>query len=482
MSNEKRLVVYVDGSTRPSNPGYSGYGIFGYTLIPSKRPNKIKHPIKPKLNFTSLGLLEEKDTESYETVDIIEHIGCIDSNLGTNNLSEMSGFITTLRIAIEQQVTYLKVITDSNYVVLNFTENLQKWKSNGWRKSDGNTVIHKEQWELIDNLAETLQQSGCVIDATWVKGHSEDYGNSVADLYSVIGSNYSRIQFEERTESFQTVAYHAVLSYKDYKDSLAEKDIVFYFRDLFFSSKEIDDRNYCFLSTSENVNEQGRRDTSSIFLTNLGYVPNLINQIKTIYRNIDRFYVANCCIKLNKLEDRELARLARVVGVEKLLRPVIHNGITSLHLVKDNTPFVTEFTQEFPYITEVGKIFLGSLDVMQMFKESDTDVTDIFIKDGKINFSNQDKDIDITEVVSKDFESKENTKGITFINKLLVTVGKDIPNYVALKSIEDKIRKVRAITEIRPDNTFATLYIVFETEERTLCTVNITNKFLIKRA
>ena len=85
MSDQKLLVAYVDGSTRP-NPGFSGYGIFGYTLIPSKRPNKTKHPIKPKLNFTSTGIKEEKDSDPYETVDIIEYIGCLNTPAGTNNV------------------------------------------------------------------------------------------------------------------------------------------------------------------------------------------------------------------------------------------------------------------------------------------------------------------------------------------------------------------------------------------------------------
>ena len=142
MSEQKLFVAHCDGGSRP-NPGYSGYGIFGYTLVPSKRPNKTKHPVKPKLNFTSNGIKEEKDTESYETVDIIEHIGSINNLSGTNNLAEMTAFIVTMKLAISLKVTHLKVITDSNYVVLNFNEHLEKWKNRDWKRADVSPIAHR---------------------------------------------------------------------------------------------------------------------------------------------------------------------------------------------------------------------------------------------------------------------------------------------------------------------------------------------------
>jgi len=483
MSEQKLFVAHCDGGSRP-NPGYSGYGIFGYTLVPSKRPNKTKHPVKTKLNFTSNGIKEEKDTESYETVDIIEHIGSINNLSGTNNLAEMTAFIVTMKLAISLKVTHLKVITDSNYVVLNFNEHLEKWKNRDWKRADGSPIAHRAEWETIDSLSNELASLNCKIEVTWVKGHSGDHGNELADLYSVIGSNYARIQFEEKSEVFSPIAYSNISSYKEYKDSLTDKDIIYYFRDLFFSSATINDANYCFLSTSDNPNEQGRRDTSSIFLTNVGYVPELVNRVKALYRSVPRNYTANCCIKLNKLEDRELSRLASLVGIEKLLRPVQHNGTTSFHLVKDNTAFVTEFNQEFPYITEVSRIFNNSLDVSTVPNNpliKEVDVTELFISEGKIAFSNQVKDIDLTDIVTNSPSDSIYFKDLTFVNKLLATVGKDIPNYLALKSLESTVNKVSAIIELRQDSSMVTLYTVLHLKDRLLCTVNITNKFLVRR-
>ncbi len=486
MTEPLKFIVYVDGSTRPKNPSYSGFGIYGYLLKPSKRPSKIKHPIKLKLNYTTSGITEDKETDPYETVSIVEYIGALNTHLGTNNLAELMGFIKTLELALELNVTHVKIISDSKYVLSNYTDSLPRWKSNGWLKKDQEPIAHKEHWELIDKLSEQLISRGCEIEPTWVKGHSEDYGNDTADLYSVIGSNAARIQLLETPEiPFNETVYRNVSNYADYKKTLTDKDLIYYFRELFFSSSSLDDTNYCFISTSENPNEQGRRDTASIFLTNIGYIPELINDIKSLYRSFPRNYVANCTIKLSKLEDRELARLARLIGIRKLLRSNVFNDITNLHLVKDNTPFVTEFTQDFPYITEVSKIFMNTLDVATgnvMIHKAEVDVTDAFIKEGKIAFGNQDKDIDLTSLVETNCSGNEHFKNLIFVNKLIITLGKDIPNYLTLKHIEEEIRRVKAIITVQPDTSLATLYICIETDNRQLFTTNITNKYLIRRS
>lgn len=474
MSEGKILIVYVDGSTRPTNPGFSGYGMYGYTLSPSKRPTKVKHPVKPKLYFTSIGVSEEPDADPYETIDIVEHIGSIPSNTGTNNLAELVGFYKTLQIALNLNVKSVRVITDSSYVVNNFTDHLKRWKSSGWLRNDGKPIAHKVEWDLIDRLADELISKGCEIIPVWVKGHDNDYGNETADLYASIGSNYSRIQ--DGSLDFNEVAYDSVVPYKDYKDSLLDKDIIYHFRDLFFSSSELVDTNYCFLSTSQDPTNQGRRDTTSIFVTNLGYIPEVINDIKSIFRKIPRHYITNCCIKLNRLEDKELSRLSKLVGIEKMVKIVEHHTGTQLYLIKDTSPFVTEYSHDYPYIIEASSIFNNTLDILT----SETtevgiikkDVTDIFVKDGKIAFSNNDKNVDLTEVFNDHYK---------IINNLYATVGSDIPNYIALKSLESDIKKVTAITELKSGSNYLSLYIAIETSDRVLCSINIVNKFLINR-
>lgn len=476
MSDGKIFVAYTDGSTRPTNPGFSGCGVYGYTLIPAKRPTKVKHPIKNKLYFTTAGITEEPDVDPYETVEIVESIRGICGPTGTNNLAELMAFITALELATTLNVSKVIVLTDSSYVVNNYNDNLKKWKDNNWNRADGNPIANKALWCILDEMSSRFESENIQIELRWIKGHADNYGNETADLYAGIGANYAKKEYETNLADFQTNAYTAVSSYKDYKDSLADKDIIYYFRDLFFSSSNLDDTNYCFLSTSTDVSMLGKRDIASIFLTNVGYVPSVINDVKRIFREISRNYVINCCVKLNRLEDRELARLARLVGIDKMVRLVQHHTGPQLYLINDTSPFVMEYTHDFPFIVEASTVFNNTLDVLTKDTSDATiikrDVTDIFVKEGKLAFNNNDKNIDLSHIFSDSY---------TIVNSLHVVVGSDLPNYLALKSIESDIKKVTAITELRPDSNYLSLYIAIETSDRVLCSVNIVNKFLVRR-
>lgn len=479
MTRDIHLVAYVDGSSRPTNPGYSGFGIYGYTLKPSKRPNKTKHPVHAKYNFTSTGVQTTPDPLPFETINILEHIGSINNPKGTNNLAEMVGFIKVLELTLtHDDISKVYAITDSEYVVTNFKENLARWKSTGWKRADGKPVVHVQEWETIDRLSNQLKELGVEVEAVWVKGHSDDYGNGIADLYASIGSNYARQQIEENVPTFNEVAFHQFSPYKDYKASLADKDIVFYFRDLFFSSSDkLEDVNYCFLTTTEDPSEVGKRNTSSIFLTNIGYVPPMINTIKSIFRSFSRDYITNCCIRLNRIKDKEVLRLTQLVGIEKMLVKVTNHTGTHLFLIKDTAPFVMEYTYDYPYTVEASKVFNASLDSYQGHTVDSPwlvskDITDLVLKEGKLNFTNKDNQLDLNTYFDKDY---------TFIHSLLAKVGYDLPNFLALKSIEGNIQKVTAVTELQPDTNHLSLYIMIHLTDRVLCSVNILNKFLVKR-
>lgn len=474
---DTQLVAYVDGSSR-ANPGYSGYGIFGYTLKQSKRPSKTKHPSRAKFNFTTFGFSVEKDTEAFETINILEHIGSINNSKGTNNLAEMVGFIRVLEFALTQDNLHLvKVITDSEYVVTNYRDNLDRWKNNGWKRADGKPIVHIEEWDRIDKLSNQLKNLGVTIDPTWVKGHDDDYGNETADLYASIGSNYARKQIESGVSNFNPVAYHSFASYKDFKDTLGDKDIIFYFRDIFFSSDtNINDNNYCFLTTNEDPNEIGKRNIASIFSINAGYVPPMITVIKEIFRSIPRNYVTSCCIRLSRIKDRELLRLMQLVGVEKLLHIVTNHTGTHLYLIKDTSPFVMEYTYDYPYVVEASKVFNASYEIgINGIHCDDTvsvDITESIIKDGKIAFNNKTAEIDLGVYFEKHYN---------LVHALQAKVGYDLPNFLALKSIEQDIQKVTAITELRNDSNYLSLFIVIQLKDRIFCSTNILNKYLIKR-
>lgn len=478
VKEEHIFVAFCDGSSRP-NPGFGGFGVFGYTLKTSKRPSRVKFPIGTKYNFTSKGIVSERDTLPYETNSIVEYIGSCDSLEATNNLTEILALSKTLELArVMEGLTLVRVYTDSKYVINSFTEYLPKWKENGWTRKDGKPISHENEWKYLDVLKETMKDMGITLEVNWVKGHSDDTGNRVADIYAVAGSNFSRIQLLDGRSGFETEVYSRVSTYNEYKESLLDRDIVFYFRDLFFSSMDMDDSTFCFLSTSDDETQIGKKDTASIFVVNQGYVPDIVNDAKRIFRNVPRNYVTNCCIKLSRLnEDRVLLRLANIIGIDKLLVPVNHYTVVRLHLINDNTPFITEHTMDYPYSVDASRIFSSSLDILQSLEKGQfnvwqEDISDLFINGGKVILTSKDKNLDITTRFNVPFQ---------FLSSLILATGKDFPPYLALKHIEEKITKVTALIELRPDSNYVTLYTLISMEDRQLISVNVVNKFVVLR-
>lgn len=466
------FVAFADGSCL-QNPGAAGFGVYGYVFQDAERPKNVKLPAHPTLYFTSTGISKEKEQRAIEVTRVVEVIKAINNTASTNNSAEILAFYTVLLKASEMQnLASLTIYTDSNYVVSSFNENIEKWKRNGFRRTDGNPVAHISDWLNIDELRNKLQANGVQIKAAWVKGHSEDHGNIMADLYSVVASNSTKRQLQ-RTDGFDEWILDSNITYKEYKDSYGTKDIMFFFRDLYFNSNPTNDTHYCFLSTSETPNTVGKRDTSSIFVTNIGYVPPLINRLKEIYRNISRNYSAVCCMKLSKLENKELYRLASLIDPQDLLVQQPDRNKVTYKLVRDTTPFIFENTVDYPFIVNASQLFTNTLDISEFSKDDKNiivkDITSRIVQDGKIAFTNKDKHLDFTDIISDQ---------VTLKQKLIATVGYDLPSFLALKNIEDIITKVDLILNVKTDSNFCTMYINIQTSDRSLYSVNIENKFL----
>ena len=473
------FVAHADGSSK-GNPGFSGFGIFGFLYSEVDRPKNIKHPVHGTLFFTPTGLSNVKSEQSIEVTHVFEVIHAINSMTATNNEAELGAVCCALQRA--NTLTGLKTVTiftDSNYVAGSFEGGIEKWRQNDWKRIDGKPIVHRSQWELIDSLRKELQAKDVVVAVNWVKGHNGDHSNELADLYSVIGSNSARRQLTEN-QPFVERLLDSLLPYQEFKKSYLDRDILFYFRDLYFSSNPLDDKHYCFLCTSEDPNSVGKRDTSSIFAINVGYIPEVVNKLKDVYRKLQRNYVTNCCIKLSKLENKDMYRLAHLINPEDLITKVEKSGRLVYTMVKDTTPFMFENDADYPFIVEAGRLFTNMAHVSDMVEDQDDrllvkDITDRIVKEGKIVFSNKDKHLDFTEVVESDLSTNQR---LVLRQKLLVTVGYDIPAYLALKNLEGQIEKVSLVLDYQRENNFCSMYIKIDTKDRTIYSINIENKFL----
>jgi ribonuclease HI len=110
----------------------------------------------------------------YDSGQIAQHCGYV-SDLTTNNACEMMALIEGLKRV--DPATPIEVCSDSKYVLDAITKKwINNWKRNNWLTAKKTPVANKELWiRIIDMI------KGRDITWTWVKGHSGDVYNEMAD-------------------------------------------------------------------------------------------------------------------------------------------------------------------------------------------------------------------------------------------------------------------------------------------------------------
>jgi ribonuclease HI len=133
----KQVIMYTDGACR-GNPGPGGWGV----------------------------LLKFNGTQK-------EIFG--GSSSTTNNKMELKAAIEGLRLLTEP--CSINLYTDSKYVMDGITQWINNWKKNNWKTSTKKDVKNKELWQELDDLMDHHE-----VTLHWVKGHSGDEGNEMADM------------------------------------------------------------------------------------------------------------------------------------------------------------------------------------------------------------------------------------------------------------------------------------------------------------
>ena len=133
----KQVIMYTDGACR-GNPGPGGWG--------------------------ALITFEDSTKEVFG--------GKLDV---TNNQMELSAAIEGL--AALKEPCNVDLFTDSKYVMDGITQWIHNWKKNNWRTAAKKDVKNKELWQRLDELINFH-----LVQWHWVKGHSGDEGNEMADL------------------------------------------------------------------------------------------------------------------------------------------------------------------------------------------------------------------------------------------------------------------------------------------------------------
>lgn len=110
----------------------------------------------------------------------------------TNNRMELTAAIEAL--AALTRPSQVCLTTDSQYVKNGITTWLAGWKRRGWKTAQRAPVKNVDLWQRLDELSAAHD-----IEWVWVRGHSGDAGNELADALAnqAIDALLNEIRLEE---------------------------------------------------------------------------------------------------------------------------------------------------------------------------------------------------------------------------------------------------------------------------------------------
>lgn len=124
---------------------------------------------------------------------------------GTNNQAEMMGVLQALKRFSPTPNVTITFYSDSQLVVKGINEWMQGWKRRNWRKADGKPVLNVELWRRMFDL----WMSRTDVTIKWVKGHSGNEMNDIADEYANCGSDCINVMNE--STSTKIITYEGVV-------------------------------------------------------------------------------------------------------------------------------------------------------------------------------------------------------------------------------------------------------------------------------
>ena len=101
--------------------------------------------------------------------------------LTTNNRMELTAAIKALEYCAKQEgkqlsLKHVRIFTDSTYVKEGITVWINNWEKNNWKTADKKNVKNVDLWKKLKELVQSNR-----VEWNWVKGHSDDPMNDLAD-------------------------------------------------------------------------------------------------------------------------------------------------------------------------------------------------------------------------------------------------------------------------------------------------------------
>jgi ribonuclease HI len=166
------VALYTDGAC-VGNPGKGGWGVYIQADKRAIQPGLVSSICSAREDFRDM-LKDCRD--AFEIKDHQKEMflfgGCRHT---TNNRMELKAVIEGLKSLNPGQKVV--VFTDSRYVIDSASKWIFGWKRKGWRTAAGKLVKNIDLLKKLDKLVNKHE-----VEWVWVKGHSGDAGNEMADF------------------------------------------------------------------------------------------------------------------------------------------------------------------------------------------------------------------------------------------------------------------------------------------------------------
>lgn len=265
MSTEEKksvgITLYTDGGWR----GVGGWGVHGYTYdissLPEKAAKKINAPTMEGYLDDSQ-ILKQKATP-VKVANYVDGWGNIPGE-STNNVAELKAAIEGFKLIEYYDAQKATILSDSEYFLKGLSEWSNNWVKNNWIRRDGTEVPNKEHWQALLEIAGQAKEKGREVKLFWVKGHSDNLGNDMADRNATRG-----VILAQKGLDLQNVIHSDV---KKYWDNAVEYNRLFAHPNWYFSVNSLsedvtpDGRHVYYCGQHDNANEMlGKRVSTHAF-------------------------------------------------------------------------------------------------------------------------------------------------------------------------------------------------------------------------
>ncbi len=467
-------VIYTDGGCRPTNPGNTGWGAHGYFYDDSEMSDKkvvAKHHLCTKYGYIHQN--EVGQNPRAVLVNVVSYIEAYGSGekMSSNNSAEMDAVCNMLELACNHNVKEIQILTDSEYVKRGIKEWRSSWEKNGYKRTDGGDIHNKEKWIEMFKLLDIMSERKVSMNIDWVKGHSDIYGNVIADRLATIGVAYTTDGIDKKEVN--------IISAKEYWKSIVDKHPFINHRRIYFNSQPNFNTPGHYYQADPGKNELlvGKKLPETCYsVVRLKEPDDIIETVKTKQYAVAGNINSVIMLKLDRLYSPDIYKCISEYG-DKVLSPNVKGNLSVYFL--DRKPITVELNPVGLSLRAIEALsFLDDLldqyncivndpECLHSGHISVTDITNIFYEKQVVSKNNN-------EIVANKLKSTIHNGIQSMVEKINIPkygktisvpllFGMDILDRNGLKRIENENPRINLLTWYESENCIS-YCVVIETD------------------